>query len=230
MANIANEYLVKRGSESFATIASKFGGVRILKIDGFTSVGKPINIYTAQWVNSQGEDYMVTSQVEISGTTYDAIFRENVDLEITFIVGDKYGANDVRQQHDAFIAYMTDGALHIKSNYTDRTMRAVCLKEYKPTTIQLKRPQGRNYMMGTLTLHTLDIRDGSDDGYIGNPYVQPSGGDTPTPTPTPTTPINTTDVYDAALGATQAALNQTFNAKSNVQVRVQGTTLVITTT
>ena len=85
-------------------------------------------------------------------------------------------------------------------------------------------------MMGTLTLHTLDIRDGSDDGYIGNPYVQPSGGDTPTPTPTPTTPINTTDVYDAALGATQAALNQTFNAKSNVQVRVQGTTLVITTT
>lgn len=226
MADIANEYLVKRGSEEFATIASKFSGVRVLKIDGFTSVGKPINIYTAQWIDAQGEDYMVTSQVEVEGTTYDAIFRENVDLEITFIVGDKYGATDVRQQHDAFVAYMTDGALYIKSQYTDRTLKCVCLKEYKPTLIKLKRPQGQNYIMGTLTLHSLDVRAGDDDGYVGNPYPTPSGGDTPTPTPTQ---ISTSQVYDAALGATQATLNQRFNAKSDVSISVQGTTLMITT-
>lgn len=228
MADIANEYLVKRGSEEFATISSKFVGVRVLKIDGFTSVGKPINIYTAQWIDSQSEDYMVTSQMEVEGTTYDAIFRENVDLEITFVVGDKYGAADVRMQHDAFVAYMTDGALYIKSQYTDRTLKCVCLKEYKPTLIKLKRPQGQNHIMGTLTLHSLDVRAGDGDGYVGNPYPTPSGGDTPTPTPTPTQ-ISTSQVYDAALGATQATLNQRFNAKSDVSISVQGTTLMITT-
>lgn len=226
MANIANEYLVRRGSQSFSTIASLFTGVRVLKIDGFTSVGKPINIYTAQWVNEQQEDYMVTSQVTIDNVTYDAVFRENVDIEITFIVSDKYGATDVRQVHDAFISYMTDGALYIKSNYADRTLRCVCLKEYSPTTQKLKRATGGNYILGTITLHSLDTRAGDGDGYISNPYVEPSGGDEPSPTPV--VQVLTTNVYDTAIGATQATLNQQFKSKANVSV--SGTTLVITTT
>lgn len=228
MANIANEYLVKRGSQSFATIASLFSGVRILKIDGFTSVGKPINIYTAQWVNAQEEDYMVTSKVTIDDVDYDAVFRENVDLSITFIVADKYGAVDVRQSHDAFIAYMTDGALHLKSNYAQRTMRCVCLKEYKPTVEKLQRPTGKNYIMGTITLHTLDVRDGDNDGYVGNPYMEPSGGDTPTP-PAPSTTVYTDNVYDRGLAAYQSALNNTFAQHTKVHVSVVGTTLMITT-
>jgi len=231
MADIANEYLVKRGSQDFATIASLFEGVRVLKIDGFTSVGKPINIYTAQWVNAQGEDYMVTSQETIDNVEYDVVFRENVDLAITFIVGDRYALPnhviDVRQRHDSFIAYMTDGELYVRSDYAGRTMRCVCLKEYKPTTEKLHRPRGNNYIMGTITLHTLDVRAGDDDGYVANPYRQASGGDTPSPTPTST--IYTDNVYDRGLTAYQSELNSVFIQHTKVHLQVVGTTLMITT-
>lgn len=199
MADIATKYYVRRGDQEFATIASLFGGVRILKIDGMTNVGSAKNIYTASWVDSQTEDYMVAG---------DSVVRENVDLDITFIVGNKYGATNVREQHDAFIAYMTDGELYIKSDYTGRTLRCVSLKDYKPTTVHIKREGSSNdYIIGTISMHTLDNRAGDDDGYIGNPY--PTSGDTPTP-PTPPQQVSTTNVYDTALGATQAVLNQRY--------------------
>lgn len=209
MADIKNEYLVRRGTQAFATISSLFDGVRVLKIDGYTNKGKPVNIYTAQWVDKQNEDYMITTTQTIDDVDYDVVIRENVDLDITFIVGDKYatGVLNVRQQHDAFIAYMTDGALYIKSNYADRTMKCVCLKDYKPTIEKLKRPAGKNYIMGTISLHTLDVQAGDGDGYISNPYPT-TGGDTPTPAPTQT--INAANVYDATIGATQASINQTM--------------------
>jgi len=199
MADIATKYYVRRGNQEFATIASLFGGVRILKIEGMTGVGSAKNIYTASWVDSQSEDYMVVG---------DSVVRENVDINITFIVSNKYGAVDVRQQHDAFVAYMTDGELYLKSDYIGRTLLCVCLKDYKPTTEHLKRTGNNDYIIGTITLHALDNRAGDDDGYIGNPY--PTSGDTPTP-PTPPQQVSTTNVYDAALGATQATLNQRFN-------------------
>lgn len=199
MADIATKYYVRRGDQEFATIASLFGGVRILKIEGMTGVGSAKNIYTASWVDSQSEDYMVVG---------DSVVRENVDINITFIVSNKYGAVDVRQQHDAFVAYMTDGELYLKSDYIGRTLLCVCLKDYKPTTEHLKRTGNNDYIIGTITLHALDNRAGDDDGYIGNPY--PTSGDTPTP-PTPPQQVSTTNVYDAALGATQATLNRWFN-------------------
>lgn len=199
MADIATKYYVRRGDQEFATIASLFGGVRILKIEGMTGVGSAKNIYTASWVDSQSEDYMVVG---------DSVVRENVDINITFIVSNKYGAVDVRQQHDAFVAYMTDGELYLKSDYIGRTLLCVCLKDYKPTTEHLKRTGNNDYIIGTITLHALDNRAGDDDGYIGNPY--PTSGDTPTP-PTPPQQVSTTNVYDAALGATQATLNRRFN-------------------
>ncbi len=204
MADIATKYYVRRGDQEFATIASLFGGVRILKIEGMTGVGSAKNIYTASWVDSQSEDYMVVG---------DSVVRENVDINITFIVSNKYGAVDVRQQHDAFVAYMTDGELYIKSDYTGRTLRCVSLKDYKPTTVHIKREgSGNDYIIGTISMHTLDNRAGDDDGYIGNPY--PTSGDTPTP-PTPPQHVSTTNVYDTALGATQATLNQSFAAKQD---------------
>lgn len=205
--DISNKYFVKRGSQEFATISQLFTGVRILKVDGFTSTGEAKNIYTESWVNSQTEDYMVTTKKEVQGNMVDVVIRNNVDLEMTFIVGTKYGAVDVRNAHDAFIAYMTDGELYIKSEYVNRTMRCVCLKEYKPTTIKLQR--GNNsYIMGTLVLHTLDSRAGDDDGYISNPYPTTSGGDTPTPSQQ----ILSSNVYDTSLGATQASLNQRYES------------------
>lgn len=227
MANISNEYLVRRGSQSFSTIPSLFDGVRVLKIDGYTSVGEPKNIYTASWVNAQGEDYMVTDQETVAGIVYDKVFRANKDIDITFVVSDKYatGTIDVRAQHDAFVAYITDGALYFKSNYVNRTLRCVCLKSYKPTIAKLQRPVGRNYIMGTITLHSLDERAGDGDGYIGNPYPQPSGGDTPTPTPTQ---IYTTQVYDVTLAKMQNVLNQEFAAIPTVEMSYANETLSIT--
>lgn len=203
MANIAEKYYVRRGEQQFATISSLFGGVRVLKIEGMTDVGSTKNVYTASWVESQTEDYLVAG---------DSVVRENVDLNITFIVGNKYGATNVREQHDAFIAYMTDGELYIKSDYTGRTLRCVSLKDYKPTTVHIKREGSSNdYIIGTISMHTLDNRAGDGDGYVANPYPS-SGGDTPTPTPTQ---ISSSNVYDAALGATQASLNQLFNEKAH---------------
>jgi hypothetical protein len=201
MADIATKYYVRRGDQEFATIASLFGGVRILKIGGMTGVGSAKNIYTASWVDSQTEDYMVAG---------DSVVRENVDLDITFIVGNKYGATNVREQHDAFIAYMTDGELYIKSDYTGRTLRCVSLKDYKPTTVHIKREGSSNdYIIGTISMHTLDNRAGDGDGYVANPYPS-SGGSTPTP---PAQQVSATNVYDAALGSTQASLNQRFENK-----------------
>lgn len=231
MADIANEYLVKRGNQEFATIASLFPGVRILKIDGYTALGEVKNIYTASWVNSQREDYMVTSQQTIGGIDYDVVFRANVDLEITFAVSDKYDQTaeefDVRQRHDAFVAYMTDGALLLKSQYVERTLECVCLKPYKPTTEKLKRTRGTNYMIGTITLHTLDVRAGDDDGYVGNPYPVPSGGGGDVPTPTPISAY-TDNVFDLHYNKMQSELNQEFAQKSKVQMTYSNETLSIT--
>lgn len=211
MANIEKEYLVKRGTQEYTPISELFNGVRILKVNGFTSTGAPKNIYTAAWINSQAEDYMVTLQESREGEDYDVVIRNNTDIEITFIVGDKYADTDidVRVTHDAFIAYMTDGALYVKSNYTDRAMKVVCLKEYKPTLVRLKRQAKNNYITGTITLHALDTRAGDDDGYIGNPYPTTSeeggggGGGEPLS-------INTTQVYDPYFGKTQQDLNKQF--------------------
>lgn len=234
MANIEKEYLVKRGTQEYTPISELFNGVRILKVNGFTSTGAPKNIYTAAWINSQAEDYMVTLQESREGEDYDVVIRNNTDIEITFIVGDKYADTDidVRVTHDAFIAYMTDGALYVKSNYTDRAMKVVCLKEYKPTLVRLKRQAKNNYITGTITLHALDTRAGDDDGYIGNPYPTTSeeggggGGGEPLS-------INTTQVYDPYFGKTQQDLNKQFaqggGGGSGVTFEVVGDTLNITT-
>lgn len=233
MDNVEKSYWVKRGDNEFAQISTLFSGVRILKVDGFTNKGKPVNIYTAQWVDSQTEDYMVTKQVTEQVTennvnsevTYDVVIRKNVDLSITFMVSDKYGATDVRTMHDSFISYMTDGELYIKSEYSERTMRCVCLEDYKPTTEKLKRASGSNYIIGTIKMHTLDTRAGSDDGYSPNPYPTPSGGGGGGGG---TDPINAQFVKDYNLNKTQDVLNREFSQIPRVSVQMVGKTLKLT--
>lgn len=164
MNRIESSYLVRKGSEEYATIASKFDGVRILKIDDISSLGKPVNIYTAQWINSQQEDYMLTSQ---------SVIRENVDLSITFIVGDKYaqGVINVAEQHDNFVEYMTSGDIYIKSLYEDKEAHCVCLESYSPTNSKLKRPLNKNWKMGTIKLHTLTKPVDVSEEQIGDVYI-----------------------------------------------------------
>lgn len=154
--DLKNKYFVKKRSNGeFTDVTTLFDGLRILKVDGFLSKGKPVNIYTAQWINEQEEDFLITTTDENDNPV---VVRENVDLDITFVVRQKYatGQIDVQQQHDLFFDYMTGSDVWIKSAYVgNKYVHCICLKEYKPTTIKLQRGDD-SWVMGTITLHTLD--------------------------------------------------------------------------
>ena len=154
--NGINTYFTKNSeSASWEDITSKFDGVRILKMDGFLAKGKPINIFTQQWVSNQKEDFLITT---LDDNNRPVVIRENVNIEITFIVRQKYASNtiDVQTVHDNFVAYMTNSDVWLKSSYLgNKYVHCVCLNEYKPTTINLERG-ANSYIMGTITLHALD--------------------------------------------------------------------------
>lgn len=150
-------------SGTYQNIETMFPGVAILKVDGMLERGEPVNIYSAQWVNSQEEDFLITTR-----DIYDnpVVIRKNVDLEVTFIVKQKYASStiDVMTTHDNFVDYMTGSDVWIKSSYmNNKYVHCVCLKEYKPTNVRLQRTINDNgrridnsYVIGTITLHTLD--------------------------------------------------------------------------
>lgn len=149
---LSNTYFVKLAEGgNYIDVNQLVDGVRVLSITGFFEQGEPVNIYTAQWVDSQEEDCMVAHP---EGTV---IFK-NVDIKVTFMVHQKYATNtiDVTTQHDAFVSYLTNGIIWVKSNYAGRQVKCVCLEKYEPTTVRLKRGAGINYMLGTITLHTLE--------------------------------------------------------------------------
>jgi hypothetical protein len=155
--DLTGKYYVKNSAGgSFTDVTSMFNGLRILKVDGFLSKGKPVNIYTAQWVDAQAEDFLIVAPASGGAT----VIRENVDLEVTFIVRKSYassGSNiDVMSVHDNFINYMTSTDVWIRSAYVgNKYVHCVCLKEYKPTTVKLERGEA-SWVMGTLTLHCLE--------------------------------------------------------------------------
>lgn len=151
-----NKYYVRRTtSESWTNIATQFSGVRVLKLDGFNSKGEAVNVYTAQWTDSQVEDFMVTTQ---DGSNNDVIIRQNVDLAMTFIVSRRYASSAIDEQtvYDSFVNYVCDkGAFYIKSEYANKQVKVVCLKSFEPTDQKLNR--GKNsYILATITLHTLE--------------------------------------------------------------------------
>ena len=156
MNNSANRYFVKNTSNgTFVDITTLFDGVAVLKLDGMLAKGKPVNIYTAQWIDSQQEDFMITT-LNVSGNP--VVIRENVDLELTFIVRQKYATRTINVQsvHDSFVNYMTGSDVWLRSAYLgNKYVHCVCLKEYKPTTVKLDRGND-SYIIGTITFHTLD--------------------------------------------------------------------------
>ena len=167
---LRNKYFVRKNSQAeWQDLSSLFDGLRILKIDGYNELGKAVNVYTAQWVDSQEEDLMFT-KFDINNNPI--VVRENVNLSITFIVGNRYAADtiDVRTQHDAFIDYMTNGIVYVKSMYENKEVQCVCLDTYKPTTEKLQR--GRNsYIIGTLELHTITKPNVSSIVVSGDLYI-----------------------------------------------------------
>jgi len=143
-------------SGTFQDITTMFDGVAVLKLDGMLAKGEPVNVYTAQWIDSQQEDFMITT---LDGSNNPVVvIRKNVDLELTFIVRQKYatGTIDVQTVHDNFVDYITGSDVWLKSSYVgNKYVHCVCLKEYKPTTVKLGRGDS-SYIMGTITLHCLD--------------------------------------------------------------------------
>lgn len=156
MNNSANRYFVKNTSNgTFADITTLFDGVAVLKVDGMLAKGKPVNIFTQQWLSNQKEDFLITT---LDGNNNPVVIRENVDVELTFIVRQKYatGTINVQSVHDSFVDYMTGSDIWLKSSYLgNKYVHCVCLKEYKPTIIKLDRGVN-SYIMGTITLHALD--------------------------------------------------------------------------
>lgn len=164
--DLRNKYFVKREENgTYVDITTMFDGVRILKVDGFLKRGAPKNIYTSDWEFSDKEDFVITTE----RSEYEPIIkRQRVDLEITFIVGDRYADNeiDVMEMHEAFVDYMTDKDIWVKSAYVNnRSVHCVCNNEYEPTVVKLKR-NGSSYVMGTIKLHTLDIVNESGGGGV----------------------------------------------------------------
>ena len=157
MANkSAGRYYVKNTEDgTFADITTLYDGVAVLSVEGMLERGEPVNIYAEQWVNEQEEDFLIAT---LDDQDNPIVIRKNVDVNITFIVRQKYanGTIDVLTQHDAFVAYMTNSDIWLKSAYLgNKFVHCVCLKEYKPTTVKLSRG-ANSYIMGTLTLHALD--------------------------------------------------------------------------
>lgn len=172
MNELRDKYFVRKSAnDEWEDITTKFDGVKVLSITDFNTRGKSVNIYNAQWITelTQDEDYAVGTE---DGQGNPIVLRENIDISITFIVGNKYATNaiDVVQVHDAFVDYMTDGALYIKSKYTNKEVKCVCLDEYKPTMEKLQR-DGSSRIMGTLKLHTLGKPSQSVEPVIGNLYI-----------------------------------------------------------
>ena len=86
MANneLKQTYYVKLTENgNWQDVTSLVNGVRVLAIEGFFEKGEPVNIYTAQWVNSQAEDYMVANESN-------AVIHKNTDIKITFMVHQKF--------------------------------------------------------------------------------------------------------------------------------------------
>jgi len=156
MNDSRGRYFVKNTeSGTFQDITTLFDGVAVLKVDGMLAKGKPVNIYTAQWLSNQKEDFLITT---LDKNNKPVVVRENVNIDVTFIIRQKYAAStiDVMSVHDAFVGYMTGSDVWIKSAYLgNKYVHCVCLKDYKPTTVKLQR--GINsYIIGTISFHTID--------------------------------------------------------------------------
>jgi len=151
--DLRQAYFVKntRNGE-FQDVTTAFDGVRILSVTGVAQKGKAVNVYHEQWMDSEHEDFMIT-------TNQGVIIRENVDIEITFLVHQRYANDtiDVKTQHDQFVNYMTNTDVWIKTAYQNNVIaHCVNVDGYEPTTMKLKREQQANYALGTIKMHCIE--------------------------------------------------------------------------
>lgn len=145
-------YIKNTENGNFQDITTLFDGVRVLEVKGVAQKGKAVNVYHEQWIDSDKEDFLITSNNGI-------IVRENVDIEVTFLVHQRYASDniDVKTQHDLFVKYLTDKDVWIRTGYQNNVIaHCVCLDAYEPTTMKLQRNESANYALGTIKLHCLE--------------------------------------------------------------------------
>lgn len=145
-------YIKNTENGTFQDITTMFDGVRVLEVKGVAEKGKAVNVYHEQWIDSDKEDFLITSNNGI-------IVRENVDIEVTFLVHQRYASDniDVKTQHDLFVKYLTDKDVWIRTGYQNNVVaHCVCLDAYEPTTMKLQRNESANYALGTIKLHCLE--------------------------------------------------------------------------
>lgn len=150
MKKLNGKYFLKNtGNGNYSDVTTLFDGVNILAVEGLDARGKALNVYVEQWITG-GTDFMITSN---NGQ----IVRENVDIKVVFIVGQRY-ANatiDTQTVYDSFVDYMTNTDVWIKSSYVGKQVHCVCIDNVEPTTIKLHR--GNNtYILGNIQLKTLE--------------------------------------------------------------------------
>ena len=147
---ITNKYFVKNTENgSFTDVTTLFDGVNILAVEGFDAKGKALNVYIEQWIDG-GTDFMITSN---NGQ----IVRENVDIKVVFIVGQRYANTTIDTQtvYDSFVDYMTNTDVWIKSSYVGKQVHCVATDKVEPKTVKLHR--GNNsYILGEIQLNTLE--------------------------------------------------------------------------
>lgn len=151
---LTNKYYVKNtASGSYTDVTTLFDGVNILSVSGMTQRGKALNVYVEQW-QSGATDFQIVSESQTP-----TIVRENVDIEITFVVGPRYATNlvgfDAQTKYDAFVDYLCNTDVWIKSAYVDKAVHCVNLDGCEPQTINLHRGT-ETYILGSIKLHTLE--------------------------------------------------------------------------
>ena len=153
--NLNDKYLIKTTANgTYTAIADLVDGCRILSVTGMTDIGKAINVYTAQWIGSETEDFLIADTDSFGNPK---VVRENPDIEVTFIVSNKYAqaAVDTATQHKAVVALLTSSDVYIKSLYNGYHAHCIALDSYSPKTEKLQRGNS-SYILGTIKLHCLE--------------------------------------------------------------------------
>ena len=172
--NSRGRFFVKNTLEgNWEDLTTKFDGLAILSLKGMLAKGKAVNVYTAQWIDDQEEDFLITTLDENQNPV---IIRENIDIELSFVIKQKYATTtiDVQQVHDNFIEYMTGSDVWLKSSYMgNRYVHCINLDNYTPSSIKLDRGVN-SYVLGNITFHCLE----APQGYVPQSYTlvqNPSG-------------------------------------------------------
>ena len=147
---IKNKYFAKNTANgTYTDITDMFQGVCVLSIDGLDSKGRSLNVYYEQWITG-GTDFMITSN---NGQ----IVRENVDIKVVFVVGQRYANSTINTQtvYDSFVNYMTNTDVWVKSSYVGKQVHCVCVDKVEPKTVKLHRG-GNTYILGEIQLNCLE--------------------------------------------------------------------------